>query len=309
MRNVLADLALEVRGGDAAGAATGARVRRPPAHDEHEALLARVLTPTAKYWVCKRLPAAAAEAMEVMGGNGYVEEGPFARFYREAPLNSIWEGSGNVMCLDVLRALSRVPAVRDALADELGAACGTHRRYDAFVEALNADLARPDLDEGEARAFTERIALATQAALADRAAVRRRPRTRSALHDWRTGAGDAPSAHCRAVSIRHRCWRGLFRHRPGSRDGIRPEARGRNCLPARRRHRRQHEGRCRRLSAGADARVPAAWHDSPADRGTADRAPARAGRRVRHRDPGQQRSRGHACRRSPSSTSTRSATR
>ena len=73
-----------------------------------------MLTPAAKYWVCKRLPAAAAEAMEVMGGNGYVEEGPFARFYREAPLNSIWEGSGNVMCLDVLRALSRVPAVRDA---------------------------------------------------------------------------------------------------------------------------------------------------------------------------------------------------
>ena len=165
MRNVLADLAVEVE------AATLLALRLARAfdgrhhRDEHEALLARVLTPAAKYWVCKRLPAAAAEAMEVMGGNGYVEEGPFARFYREAPLNSIWEGSGNVMCLDVLRALARVPAVRDALASELRAARGAHRGYDVFVDALIADLARPDVDEGEARALTERIALAVGAAL------------------------------------------------------------------------------------------------------------------------------------------------
>jgi putative acyl-CoA dehydrogenase len=127
--------------------------------------MARVLTPAAKYWICKRLPAAAAETMEVMGGNGYVEEGPFARFYREAPLNSIWEGSGNVMCLDVLRALSRVPAVRDALVTELRTARSAHGAYDAFLAALESDLARPDLDESQGRALTERIALALQAAL------------------------------------------------------------------------------------------------------------------------------------------------
>ena len=164
MRNVLADLAIEVE------AATLLVLRLARAfdgrhhRDEHEALLARVLTPAAKYWVCKRLPAAAAEAMEVMGGNGYVEEGPFARFYREAPLNSIWEGSGNVMCLDVLRALARVPAVREALAVELRAARGTSHHYDTFVETLVADLARPDIDEAQARVLTERIALALQTA-------------------------------------------------------------------------------------------------------------------------------------------------
>ena len=165
MRNVLADLALESE------AATLLALRLARAfdgrhrHDEHEALMARVLTPAAKYWICKRLPAAAAETMEVMGGNGYVEEGPFARFYREAPLNSIWEGSGNVMCLDVLRALSRVPAVRDALVTELRGARGAHGVYDAFLAVLESDLARPDLDESQGRALTERIALALQAAL------------------------------------------------------------------------------------------------------------------------------------------------
>jgi putative acyl-CoA dehydrogenase len=165
MRNVLADLALESE------AATWLVLRLARAfdgrhaHDEHESLLARVLTPAAKYWVCKRLPAAVAEAMEVMGGNGYVEEGPFARFYREAPLNSIWEGSGNVMCLDVLRAFSKVPAVRDALAAEIAAARGQDVNHDAFAAALINDLARTDLDESEARRLTERIALAVQGAL------------------------------------------------------------------------------------------------------------------------------------------------
>ncbi|MEW5879022.1 MAG: isovaleryl-CoA dehydrogenase [Pseudomonadota bacterium] len=165
MQNVLADLALESE------AATWLVLRLArafdgrQARDEHEALLARVLTPAVKYWVCKRLPAAAAEAMEVMGGNGYVEEGPFARFYREAPLNSIWEGSGNVMCLDVLRAFSRTPAVRDALLVEIGRARGQNAQLDAFVAALGADLARQHVDEREARALTERIALAVAGAL------------------------------------------------------------------------------------------------------------------------------------------------
>ncbi len=165
MRNVLADLALEVEGATLLALRLARAFDGRQARDEHEALLARVLTPAAKYWICKRLPMVAAEAMEVMGGSGYVEEGPFARFYREAPLNGIWEGSGNVMCLDVLRALARTPAVRDALLMELASARGLHRGYDEFVSSLADELARPDVDEATARVLTERIALAMQAAL------------------------------------------------------------------------------------------------------------------------------------------------
>lgn len=165
MRNVLADLALESEAATLLVLRLARAFDGRHAHDEHEALLARVLTPAAKYWVCKRLPAAVAEAMEVMGGNGYVEEGPFARFYREAPLNSIWEGSGNVMCLDVLRAFSKVPAVRAVLVAEIAAARGRDVNHDAFAAALIKDLARTDIDESEARSLTERIALALQGAL------------------------------------------------------------------------------------------------------------------------------------------------
>lgn len=165
MRNVLADLALEVEAATLLVLRLARAFDGRHAHVEHEALLARVLTPAAKYWVCKRLPAAVAEAMEVMGGNGYVEEGPFARFYREAPVNSIWEGSGNVMCLDVLRAFGKVPAVRDALVAELRAAHGANRHYDVFCGALIDDLARGSVDESEARSLTERIALAVQGSL------------------------------------------------------------------------------------------------------------------------------------------------
>jgi putative acyl-CoA dehydrogenase len=165
MRAVLADLALESEAAMRLVLRLARAFDGRQAHDEHEALLVRVLTPVAKYWICKRLPAVVAEAMEVMGGNGYVEEAPFARFYREAPVNSIWEGSGNVMCLDVLRALGRVPAVRAALVAEFAAARGGNRHFDAFVAALEADLVRTDIDESRARWLTERIALAMQGAL------------------------------------------------------------------------------------------------------------------------------------------------
>jgi len=165
MRNVLADLALEVEAATTLVLRLARAFDGRHAHDEHEALLARALTPTAKYWVCKRLPAVAAEAMEVMGGNGYVEENAFARFYREAPLNSIWEGSGNVMCLDVLRAFGKTPSVRAALVEEIHAARGGNRILDAFSAALIDDLGRTDIGESEARALTERIALALQGAL------------------------------------------------------------------------------------------------------------------------------------------------
>jgi putative acyl-CoA dehydrogenase len=165
MRNVLADLALESEAATLLVLRLARAFDGRHARDEHEALIARVLTPAAKYWVCKRLPAATAEALEVMGGNGYVEEGPFARFYREAPLNSIWEGSGNIMCLDVLRALVKAPAVRTALIDELTAARGADHHYDAFVGELAGDLAAASFDETQARRLTERIALAVQASV------------------------------------------------------------------------------------------------------------------------------------------------
>ena len=163
MRNVLADLALEC---ETAVMLTMRLARAFDAQQEEEAtLLRRVLTPVVKYWVCKRAPAVCAEAMEVLGGNGYIEEFPVARRFRESPLNSIWEGSGNIMCLDVLRALTREPRTLEALAALLAGASGLDARYDRYRAALLADLA--DASDGELRArdLTQRIALAAQAAL------------------------------------------------------------------------------------------------------------------------------------------------
>ncbi|HEU4625825.1 MAG TPA: isovaleryl-CoA dehydrogenase [Steroidobacteraceae bacterium] len=163
MRNVLADLALECE------AATVFTMRLARAfdrqQDEVEAALRRVLTPVAKYWICKRAPLVATEAMEVLGGNGYVEEGPIARRFREAPLNSIWEGSGNVMCLDVLRALSRDAPVMEALLGLLRKGQGKDPRYDRYVSGLASELTDSNEAEVRARRSTERIALAVQAAI------------------------------------------------------------------------------------------------------------------------------------------------
>jgi len=163
MRNVLADLALESE----AAIVLAMRLARAfdRQDDESEAALRRVLTPVAKYWICKRAPLVAAEAMEVLGGNGYVEEGPIARRYRETPLNSIWEGSGNVMCLDVLRALAREPQARDALADMLQKGRGGDARYNQYVGALLSQLADSSDAEARARRITENLALAVQAAI------------------------------------------------------------------------------------------------------------------------------------------------
>ncbi len=131
MRHVLADLAIESE------AATALAMRLAAAFDaqadERSSLLRRLLTPAAKYWICKRGPSVAAEAMEVLGGNGYVEEGPMARLYRQMPLNSIWEGSGNVMCLDVLRAIAKHPNCIDALTAEVAPVLGHDKRLDAFA--------------------------------------------------------------------------------------------------------------------------------------------------------------------------------
>lgn len=162
MQNVLADLALESE------AATVFALRLARCFDEgaepSQALLARILTPAGKYWICKRGPGFGAEAMEVLGGSGYVEDGPLARLYRELPVNSIWEGSGNVMCLDLLRALGKTPAARAALAGELALAGSGNAHFAAYAEGLLADLAQPQ-DEFGARHLAERIVLAVQAAL------------------------------------------------------------------------------------------------------------------------------------------------
>ncbi len=162
MRNVLADLALESE------AATALALRLAAAYDRteaHEQALRRLLTPAAKYWICKRLAPFAQEAMEVLGGNGYVEDSMMPRIYREAPVNSIWEGSGNVMCLDVMRAATRNGESVAALFGELDAARGGDARLDAFVAQLARDLDDPASREAVARRLAERIALAVQAAL------------------------------------------------------------------------------------------------------------------------------------------------
>ncbi len=163
MQNVLADLALESE----AATAFGLRLARcfDELADPAQALLARILTPAGKYWMCKRGPGFCFEAMEVIGGNGYVEDGPLARLYREAPVNSIWEGSGNVMCLDVLRAFGKTPAARDALAAELALAGDADADFNAYAGALLADLAGQQGDEYGARRLAERIVIAVQAAL------------------------------------------------------------------------------------------------------------------------------------------------
>ena len=163
MQNVLADLALESE----AATAFALRLARcfDQGADPAQAMLARVLTPAGKYWICKRGPGFGAEAMEVMGGSGYIEDAPLARLYREFPVNSIWEGSGNVMCLDLLRALGKTPAARDALAQELALAGDANPVFAAFAASLLADLARPQGDEYGARRLAERIVLAVQAAL------------------------------------------------------------------------------------------------------------------------------------------------
>ena len=164
MRNVLADLALESE------AATALALRQARAFDNpsdpHELMMGRLLTPIAKYWICKRGAPFAQEAMECLGGNGYVEEGGegiMARIYREMPLNSIWEGAGNIMALDLLRALRKGDAAA-ALAKELAPALGAHPALDKLAASLPT---RVELmaSEMEARRLAQDVALAVQAAL------------------------------------------------------------------------------------------------------------------------------------------------
>ena len=164
MRAVLADLALEAEAALALGLRVARAVDEAGGGPEARAF-ARIGTAIAKYWVCKRAPGHAFEALECHGGPGYVEDGPMARLYREAPLNSIWEGSGNVLCLDVLRAMARDEDAAPAVLAELDAARGAHPALDRAADALRDDLARPEEFEPGARALTERMALTLQASL------------------------------------------------------------------------------------------------------------------------------------------------
>ena len=163
MQQVLADLALEVE----AATALAFRLARSfdRAADARASAWRRLMTPITKYWVCKSAPPFVAEAMECLGGGGYVEEAPLARLYREVPVNSIWEGSGNVMALDVLRVLLREPeAVREVL-DELGHAAADDPRLHAAHERIESFLHEPAILDQRGRMLVEALALLAAATI------------------------------------------------------------------------------------------------------------------------------------------------
>ncbi len=157
MQNVLADLALESE------AATLLTMRLARAFDQGGSF-ARLATAVAKYWICKRAAASVGEALECLGGNGFVEECIMPRLFRESPLNSIWEGSGNVICLDILRAMRKEPESVDSLVAEIRLAKGEDARFDAFAGGLESRL-QQEASEVEARRLAEDLALALQASL------------------------------------------------------------------------------------------------------------------------------------------------
>jgi putative acyl-CoA dehydrogenase len=163
MANVLADLAIESEAATTVAMRLAAAADRAASGDEQENAFRRLALAATKYHVCKLAPAHAAEALECLGGNGYVEESGMPRLYREAPLNSIWEGSGNVAALDALRALTRQPETAEAFFTELDQARGADRRLDDAIEKLKKDAAEPA--EQAARRLAESMAVALQASL------------------------------------------------------------------------------------------------------------------------------------------------
>jgi putative acyl-CoA dehydrogenase len=188
MRNVLADLAVETE------AATALAMRLAAAFDRDERDFRRLAVAVGKFWVCKRAPGVVGEALECLGGNGYVEESGLPRLYREAPLNSIWEGSGNVSALDVLRVLQREPAAVAAFLAECELGRGADARLDAALDRLPATLKAAS--EEDARRVTEAMALALQGSLLVRHAP---PYVSDAFcasrlgGDWGTVPGTLPS--------------------------------------------------------------------------------------------------------------------
>jgi putative acyl-CoA dehydrogenase len=163
MQNVVADLAVESEAATALAIRLAAAIDR--SHDPHEAALRRIALPLAKFWVCKRTPTMVAEALECLGGNGYVEESGMPLLFRESPLNSVWEGSGNVTALDVLRALSREPESLNAWIVEVGRARGVDHRLDRATETVLESLADLSGMEAGARRLAGRMAACLQGAL------------------------------------------------------------------------------------------------------------------------------------------------
>jgi putative acyl-CoA dehydrogenase len=163
MTAVLADLAIESE----AATALALRLARAfdAGDDETETLFRRLMTSAAKFWVCKRGPELAAEAMEVLGGNGYIEEGPLARLYREMPVNSIWEGSGNIMCLDVLRALGRSQRTGELIVEELSRVRGRNDAFDRAFEAFATLLSTRMFDESASRSLVRQLVTLVQGSL------------------------------------------------------------------------------------------------------------------------------------------------
>jgi putative acyl-CoA dehydrogenase len=166
MQNVLADLAVESE------AATALAIRLAAAVDAGESAFLRLAGAAAKFWVCKRAPGVVAEAMEVLGGNGYVEESGLPRLYRQSPLNSIWEGSGNVIALDVLRAMGRSSDTLAAVTAEIELARGADPRFDEAVERLSTELGDPEQLPLRARRIAGLLALCLQGSLLLRHAPR-----------------------------------------------------------------------------------------------------------------------------------------
>ena len=201
MRNVLADLALESE------AATATALRLARSYDEGDGTFRRFATAVLKYWICKRATPHAAEALECLGGNGYVEESPMPRLLRDSPLNGIWEGSGNVMSLDVLRAMAREPEGLPAFLAECELARGADARLDAHLDALPATLGALAGEDAQwlARRAVEDLALAFQASLLVRT---RRPRwpTRSAPAGSATARGRAYGTLPGGDRARARSW-------------------------------------------------------------------------------------------------------
>jgi putative acyl-CoA dehydrogenase len=165
MANVLADLAVESEAATVAAFRLAGATDRAVRGDASETAFRRLALAATKYWVCKRAPGHTAEALECLGGNGYVEDSGMPRLYREAPLSSIWEGSGNVAALDVIRAVVREPDSADALFAELGLAAGADRHLDRAAAGLKDTLAEVSSDESLARRTAEQIALVLQASL------------------------------------------------------------------------------------------------------------------------------------------------
>jgi putative acyl-CoA dehydrogenase len=165
MQNVLADLELETEAAAHMAFRVGSALDRAAAGDKEEALFARIATAVGKYWVCKRQPNHAYEAMECIGGSSVMENSLMPRFYREAPINAIWEGSGNVQCLDVLRAIQNDPGSLEAFMAETAKSAGQDSRFDAYLNGLKSEFSCLDNMQYRARSVVEKMALVLQGSL------------------------------------------------------------------------------------------------------------------------------------------------